>query len=210
MIGAVKGTSVKKLLLMLLLVTLFALSARAAEHPALEAMETLRRGFAGSSDFTAEITQEKQLALMKHKLVSKGIVRFRKPDLFFMELYPPHASRLLLKNNVMTMRLVEQGVTDRIVLPPEESLKKWFDYLAKPLTAVPEGMDVKAERRGKLWIMKISPQSKGAVQQLTLNFDQDGKISRIVIDERNRDRTTLTFSRMRRNVGLQEKDFKVE
>jgi len=58
--------------------------------------------------------------------------------------------------------------------------------------------------------MQIFPLSKGAVQQLTLNFDQDGKLSRIVIEERNRDRTTLTFKRMRRNVGLQEKDFKIE
>jgi len=201
---------VKIPLAVLLFLMLFASSAGAAGNPALEAMETLRRGFAGSTDFSAEITQEKQLALMKRKLVSKGAVRFKKPDTFFMELYPPHASRLLLKDNVMTMRLIEQGVTDRIVLPPEESLKKWFDYLAKPLKSLPEGMEVKAERRGKLWTMQIFPLSKGAVQQLTLNFDQDGKLSRIVIEERNRDRTTLTFKRMRRNVGLQEKDFKIE
>jgi hypothetical protein len=35
-------------------------------------METLRRGFAGSTDFTAEITQEKLLPLMKQKLVLQG------------------------------------------------------------------------------------------------------------------------------------------
>jgi outer membrane lipoprotein carrier protein len=201
---------VKKKLALLILLLLLAAPACAATQLALEAMETLRRGFAGSSDFTAEITQEKQLALMKQKLVSKGVVRFKKPDLFFMELYPPHASRLLLKDNVMTMRLPEQGGTDRIVLPPEESLKKWFDYLAKPLSALPEGMEVKAERRGKLWTMQISPASSGAVRQLTLKFDQEGMVSRIVIEERNRDRTTLIFNKMRRNVGLQEKDFRVE
>ena len=195
---------------MLLLLLWLAVTSHASGRLELEAMETLRRGFAGSNDFTAEITQEKRLALMKQTLVSKGRVRFKKPDSFFMELYPPHASRLLLKDNVMVMRLVEQGVTDRVVLPPDESLAKWLDYLAKPLLSLPEGMDVKAERRGKLWTLQIFPQGKGGVQQLTLNFDLEGTVSRIVIAERNHDKTTLSFSRMRRNVGLLDKDFKVE
>ena len=201
---------VKGALAILLVVTFLASAAPAAGGPALEAMETLRRGFAGSGDFTAEITQEKHLALMKHTLVSRGVVRFKKPDLFFMELYPPHASRLLLQDNVMTLRLPEQGTTDRIVLPPDESLTKWFDYLARPIRALPEGMDLKAEHRGRLWILRIFPHGKGAVHELTLNFDQDGGISRIVIEEQNHDWTTLIFSKMRRNVGLRAKDFKVE
>lgn len=196
----------RKTLLLLLALTM-ARSVHAAADPALEAMETLRRSFAGIVDFSAEITQEKQLALMKRKMVSRGVIRFKKPDVFFMELYPPHASRLLLKDNVMTVRLIEQGVTDRVVLPPEEGLNKWLAYLAKPvLTRV----DVRAERHGKLWAMQLSPRSKGSVQRLTLNFDREGNISRIVIEERNRDRTTLLFDKMRRNIGLQDKDLRIE
>jgi outer membrane lipoprotein carrier protein len=201
---------VKTTILILLFLLLLAAASRASGRLELEAMETLRRGFAGSRDFTAEITQEKRLSLMKQTLVSKGLVRFKKPGTFFMELYPPHASRLLLKDNVMLMRLAEQGVTDRIVLPPDESLTKWLDYLAKPLLSLPEGLDAKAERRGKLWTLQIFPQGKGGVQQLTLNFDLEGTVSRIVIAERNHDRTTLIFSKMRRNVGLQDKDFRVD
>jgi outer membrane lipoprotein carrier protein len=176
----------------------------------LEALETLRRGFAGSRDFTAEITQEKRLSLMKQTLVSHGRVRFKWPGTFFMELYPPHASRLLLKDNVMVMRLPEQGTSDRIVLPPEESLTKWLAYLAKPLQALPEGLEAKAERHGSLWTLQIYPRAKSGVQQLTLDFDLDGTVRRIVIAERNHDKTTLNFSKVRRNVGLQEKDFQVE
>ena len=144
---------------------------------------------------------------MKHTLVSRGMVRFKKPDLFFMELYPPHASRLLLKDNVMTMRLSGQGTIDRFVLPPDQSLTKWFAYLGKPLSATPEGMDLKAEQRRKLWTLQISPRGTGSVQKLTLNFDQEGKVSRVVIEERNHDMTTLKFSRIRRNVGLKDDDF---
>lgn len=198
----------KKTLLILLILLCLAPSAHAAaQDKALEAMETLRRGFAGMSDFTAQITQEKQLALMKRKMVSKGVVRFKKPGMFFMELFPPYASRLLLRDNVLTIRLPEQGVTDRIVLPPEESLEKWFSYLAKPLTALPEGTDVRAERQGGNWTMQVFPKSKGGVKELQINFDGEGKIKRLVIEERNRDRTVIRFSNMRRNAGLRDKDF---
>lgn len=200
----------RRVIVAVLMVLSFALPALCAGNSAVEAMETLRRGFAGMQDFTAEITQEKQLALMKRKMVSKGLVRFRKPDTFYMEIYPPHASKLLLKDNVMTMRLVEQGVTNRVVLPPEEGLKKWFAYLAKPVTALPEGTDVQAERHGKIWNVQIFPKSKGSVQKLSLTFDTDGNISKMVIEERNRDKTTLLFSKFRRNVGLRDADFRVE
>jgi outer membrane lipoprotein carrier protein len=200
----------RKTILLLCVLLCVTASAHGAEDLSLQAMETLRNGFAGTSDFVAEIRQEKHLAQMKQSMVSKGVVRFKKPDSFFMELYPPHASRLLMQDNLMILRFPEQRVTDRVVLPAEEGLKRWFAYLANTANMLPDGVDAKAERHGKLWSVQLAPRNKGAVQRLTISFDSDGTIGRIVIDERNRDRTILSFSNLRRNVGLQDKDFRVE
>lgn len=201
----------KKTLLLLLILFLCATSAAlAARNPALEGLETLRRGFADLSDFTAEITQEKQLSLMKRKMVSKGVVRFKKPGIFYMELYPPHASRLRLQDNLLTIRLPKEGVTDRITLPPEEGLERWFTYLARPVTALPEGVEVRGERKGELWNLRIIPGSKGGVGELRLVFDGEGRIRSLAIEERNGDRTVIRFHNLRRNVGLKEQDFQVE
>ena len=49
----------------LLVMLLISASAHAAEISALEGLEMARKGFAGMTDFTAEITQEKQIALLK-------------------------------------------------------------------------------------------------------------------------------------------------
>ena len=46
---------------------------------------------------------------MKQKMTSKGVVRFKKPDIFYMEFYPPHASRLLLKDNTSDDRCRRKG-----------------------------------------------------------------------------------------------------
>ena len=195
---------------LLLMLELIPWELHAQDNPALEALETLRRGFSASNDFTAQIVQEKKLSLMKRTLVSHGVVRFKKPGLFFMELFPPHASKLLLRDNVMTMRVTGQGTSERIALPPDQSLKRWLDYLEKPLQALPAGMELQAERRGGIWLLQVSPQGKGAVLRLTLDFDRQGTVSRIVIEERNHDRTTISFHALRRNVGLKDKDFQLE
>lgn len=200
----------KTLILFLMLFNVASAPAQAVpDRKALEGLEVLRRGFAELTDFTAEITQEKQLALMKQKMVSRGVIRFRKPGTFYMELYPPNGSLLLMRDNVLTIRLPEQGMTDRMVLPPEQSLEKWMAFLSRPITTLPEGMEVKGVRQGDSWTVHILPAGTGGVKELQITFDLEGRIRRLAIEERNRDRTVIRFTSMRRNVGLKEKDFRL-
>lgn len=200
----------KVIILFLILFNVAAAPAQAVpDKKALEGLEVLRRGFAELTDFTADITQEKQLALMKRKMVSRGVIRFRKPGTFFMELFPPNGSRLLMQDNVLTIRLPEQGMTDRMVLPPEQSLEKWMTFLSRPITTLPEGMEVKGVRQGDSWTVHILPSGTGGVKELQITFDLEGRIRRLAIEERNRDRTVIRFTSMHRNVGLKEKDFRL-
>lgn len=196
--------------LAILILLLSLTCAHASSNKALEGLEALRRGFADMNDFTAEITQEKQLALMKQKMVSRGVVRFKKPGIFYMELFPPFASRLLLRDNVLTLKLPAQGVTERVVLPPEESLERWLAFLARPMTALPDGVEVQAERQGGVWTVRMFPRNKGGVKEVQLTFERDGRLKRLAIEERNRDRTVIRFANMRRNVGLKDSDFNGE
>jgi outer membrane lipoprotein carrier protein len=170
----------------------------------------LRRSFSGITDFTADITQDKQISLMKKKMTASGVVRFRKPDTFYMELYSPYASRLLLSDTLMTMVLPAEGVRQKMVLPREESLKRWFTYLERPVKALPDGVDVRAETRGRNVTVQIFPKKKGTVKELKVTFLENGKISRLAIEERNGDRTVISFRNMRTNIGLTEKDFRLE
>jgi outer membrane lipoprotein carrier protein len=198
------------LVVMLLGITVYCSPACAAGITPLEALELLRKGFGNTADFTAEITQEKQIALLKRTMISRGEVRFRRPDAFYMEVYPPYASRLLLKDNVMTMVLPDEGIRQKSTLPPEEGLLHWFALLDRPVTRLPDGLDVRADRRGDTVTLRIIPGNSKGVKELKLTMSADGKIKGLAIEEQNRDRTLLTFLRMRRNVGLTEKDFRLE
>lgn len=200
----------KTLTLSLLVLVLLSLTAIAAPVPPLEALEQLRKGFAGMDDFTADITQEKQLSVLKKKLVSTGIVRFKKPDLFFMELNPPHASRMVLRDTAIDLYIPKEKSRQQITLPSEEGLKKWIELLAKPFTQFPEGVEARADSVGGTLTLAIKPGGKGQISSFTLISGPDGRLRRLTIEERNGNRTAISFQKMRSNVGLTEKDFKAD
>lgn len=174
-----------------------------------EGLEALRRGFAGISDFTADITQEKRLSLMKRTMVMNGSLRFKKPDLFFMEIAPPFSSRMLLRDSVIEQIAGRDRNPTRIALPPEQGLKQWFLKLASPVTSLPDGVGVQADLTNSVYTVTISPAGKGQVQAISIVFLGNGTIRRLVINERNGDRATMTLKKVRRNVGLTEKDFRL-
>jgi len=196
--------------LIMICLLLFPLSGHTRPIAPLEGLEALSRGFSGISDFTAEITQEKRLSIMKRNLVSNGTIRFKKPELFMLEIRSPYESRLLLRDNIIEQTVAREKDHSRIVLPPEQGLKQWFAKLTGSIGSLPEGTGVRADLNGSLYTLWISPGGKGQVKELTISFQNDGVIRRLIIDERNGDRATMTFRKVRRNTGLTEKDFRLE
>ena len=193
-----------------LLILTGALKAEARSLTPIEGLEALRRSFGTMQDFTADLTQEKQLSIMKKKLVMQGQIRFKKPDRFYMELVPPYSSKVLLKDTVLLQRLGNQGELQRIVLPPEQGLSRWFATLAKPITAVPEGMEVRAEQTGSQTSVTIRPAKGGQLKELTVVLHDDGTVRKLVLEERAGDKTVMTFRKTRKNVGLSDADFRLE
>ncbi len=201
---------VRLLMIALCLASGSAGSAQARPISPLEGLEALRKGFSGISDFTADITQEKRLKLMKRSMVMTGTVRFKKPDMFFMEINPPYATRMLLRDTIIEQTSGREGERNRIVLPPDQGLRQWFTRFASPLTTLPEGVAIQADLTNGLYTLAIAPQGRGQIKELTIAFQEDGTVRRLVITEQNGDRATMTFKKVRRNAGLIEKDFRLD
>lgn len=200
----------RRLMLTLVIMLCSASLGHARPLAPLEGLEALRKAFSGISDFTAEITQEKRLSLMKRTMTMKGTVRFRKPDLFYLEITSPYASRMLLRDSTIEQVMGNGTERNRIVLPAEQGLRRWFSKIAVPITAMPEGMAVQADVTGPLYTVTIAPQGQGQVKELVVTFQEDGTIKRLVIGERSGDRAVMTFRKVRRNIGLTEKDFRLD
>lgn len=175
-----------------------------------DGVEALRRTLGGTSDFTAEFTQEKRLSLMKRAMIMTGTLRFKKPDLFLMEINPPFSGRVLLKDTVIEQTTGRDGEKNRIVLPPEQGLNHWFSKLASPVKSLPEGLAVQADLTDAVYTLVFTPQGKGLLKDITISFQQDGTIRQLVIREQNGDRATMTLKKIKRNTGLSAKDFRLE
>lgn len=115
-----------------------------------------------------------------------------------------------MKDTVLTQVLPAEGVRQKLMLPREQSLKRWFSFLDHPVKSIPEGVDVRADTAGNLITLQIMPKTKGSVKELRLTFDGGGRISRFVIEEQNRDRTVINFRNFRTNTGLTDNDFHVD
>lgn len=202
----------KRFVLLLLLFVFLCLTSdvNAKTLTPLEGLEAIKRSFSGINDFTAEMTQEKQLAIMKKKLVMQGTVRFRRPDRFMMQLAPPYPGKVLLKDNLLEQRLGVKGELQRITLPPEHGLARWFSTVLKPVNSLPEGMSVRAEQLSGVTTVVIRPSGDGQLREISLQIQEDGVIRRLVLEEKNGDRTVMTFRNTRRNIGLTEADFRME
>jgi outer membrane lipoprotein carrier protein len=207
---AVRCHMLRLMIATLCLTSALAGSAQARSIAPLEGLEALRKGFSGISDFTAEITQEKRLKLMKRSMVMTGTVRFRKPDQFFMEINPPYSARILLRDTVIEQASGREGEKNRMMLPPDQGLKQWFSKLAAPVATLPEGMTIQADLTNGLYTLGIAPQGRGQIKELTIAFQADGTVRRLIITEQNGDRASMTFKKVRRNIGLSEKDFRLD
>jgi len=199
-----------RLILTAVLLFCFVSTGHARSLPPLEGLEALRKAFSGITDFTAEITQEKRLSLMKRTMTMNGNVRFRKPDLFYLEIVAPYASRMLLRDNTIEQVMGNGKDRNRIMLPPEQGLKSWFSKLSVPVSTMPEGMTIQADLTNSVYTLTIAPQGKGQIKEISIVFLGDGTIKRLVINEQNGDRATMTMKKVRRNIGLTERDFRLE
>jgi outer membrane lipoprotein carrier protein len=117
---------------------------------------------------------------------------------------------MLLRDTVIEQAGSREGEKNRIILPPEQGLKQWFSRLASPVASLPEGAAIQADLSNGLYTLVIAPRGKGQVRELTISFQADGTVRRLVITEQNGDRSTMSFTKVRRNVGLSEKDFRLE
>ena len=199
------------LLVLLLFLTASTASGRSSrQDPALEGLELLRQSIAGMKDFSADVIQEKTLSLMSDKIIGHGILKFKKPGLLYMELYSPYASRLLVKDGVLTYRQVNEGGEQKNSLPPAENLNRWMQYFEKPAKSLPSGVIVTVDRVGKLWTLRIVPKKKVGMKEVTVVFLERGALKALSLEERNGDKTVVTFTEMQRNVGLKESEFTLE
>jgi outer membrane lipoprotein carrier protein len=159
-------------------------------------------------DFSADLLQEKRVSLLRDKVVTKGKVRFKKPDRLLIEFFSPEGVTMLLQGKTLLIYFKEEKTAERYSLEGHPLVERYLFFSKDPFDERLAQWKI-IEDHGSYWIIEILPKEKEALLMKTKLWisKKEGMIIGMEWVERNGDTTTLRFSNIRVNSGLTDSDF---
>jgi len=173
-------------------------------------MEQLKRTQESIEDFAAEITQVKSSAIFKEPVVSKGKMRFKRPEKMWVQMYPPYPTLTVLAEGVLWIYFPEEKVAQRYQVAGNPSLAKWLLFFQNPIETMGKKISLQEEKGGEV-VLNIDPEEDLALfQEIRLSIDTSKwMLKRLELVEKNGDHTTITYDEIRINSGIPDSSFEL-
>lgn len=173
-------------------------------------MEQLKRTQESIEDFAAEITQVKSSAIFKEPVVSKGKMKFKRPEKMWVQMYPPYPTLTVLAEGVLWIYFPEEKVAQRYQLAGNPSLAKWLLFFQNPIETMGKKISLQEEKEGEV-VLNIDPEENLALfQEIKLWIDTSKwMLKRLELVEKNGDHTTITYHEIRINSGIPDSSFEL-
>jgi len=175
-----------------------------------EVVRRLRESRERTKDFSADLLQEKKISLFKEKVISRGKIRFKKPDKVFIEFFPPEASQMLFDGKTFLLYFKEEKTAERYQIEGNPLVERYLLFSKDPFQERFAQWRV-LEDRESFVVMEILPKAKDALWMKTRLWisKKDWMIIAMEMVEQNGDITTLRYSNMRVNRGRTDSDFEI-
>jgi len=201
----------KVILLLLIFFILMPLPVKGATPMgAEEVVKRLREVQAKTKDFSADLHQEKKLSLMKEKIVSRGRIRFKKPDKVSIEFFHPEPSQMIFDGKTVLLYYKEEKMAERYSLRSNPLTERYLVFSKDPFQEKLAGWKIVEDRESFL-VIEIIPKVKDPLFVKTRL--QVSKKNWMVIGmemiEKNGDTTSIRYSNMKVNTGLIDSDFEI-
>ncbi len=176
-----------------------------------EVVQRLREIREKTMDFSADLLQEKKLSLLKEKVISRGRIRYKKPDHFFIEFFQPEPSQMVFDGKTLFLYFKEEKVAERYRVQANPMVEKYFLFSKDPFQEKLARWRI-TEDRESILVMEILPREEEAMFVKTRLWisKKDWAVVGMEMVEKNGDTTLLRYSNYRVNMGLTEKDFQIQ
>jgi len=173
-------------------------------------MEQLKRTQETIKDFTADITQVKRSSLFKEPVISKGKMKFKRPNRIWVQMLPPYPSITVLTKDVLWIYLPEEKVAQRYQVAGNPLMAKWLLFFQNPFETMGKRISLQEQKRGAV-VLKIDPTEDLALfQQIRLWINTSNWLPKqMELVEKNGDRTTITYHNIRINSGMPDSAFEL-
>jgi outer membrane lipoprotein carrier protein len=202
----------KKAILLILIFFLFLpfVSVRAQTLTVEEVVKRIRESREKTVDFSADLLQEKKISLLKDRVISRGKIRFKKPDRIFIEFFHPETSQMVYDGKTFLLYFKEEKMAERYRVQGNPVVERYLLFSKDPFQEKLARWRIVEDRESFL-VMEILPQVKDAFFAKTRMWvsKKDWLITGMEMEEKNGDMTILRYSNVRVNTGLSDTDFEI-
>ena len=182
----------------------------AAPISADEVVKRLREIQEKTKDFSADIHQEKKLSLLKEKIISRGKIRFKKPDKVSIEFFHPESNQMVFDRKTALLYYKEEKLAERYSLRSNPIAERYLLFSKDPFQEKLAEWKILEDRESFL-VMEIIPKVKDPlfVKTRLRVSKKDWMLIGMDMVEKNGDTTSIRYSNMKVNTGLTESDFEI-
>ena len=175
-----------------------------------EVVQQIRESREKTKDFSADLLQEKKISLLKEKVISKGRIRFKKPDKISIEFFHPETSQMVYDGKTFLLYFKEEKMAERYQVQGNPVVEKYLLFSKDPFQEKLAQWRI-VEDRETVLALEILPKVKDPLFVKTRMWisKKDWIITGMEMVEKNGDTTTLRYSNMRVNMGLADSDFEI-
>lgn len=175
-----------------------------------EVVQRIRESREKTKDFSADLLQEKKISLLKEKVISKGRIRFKKPDRISIEFFHPETSQMVYDGKTFLLYFKEEKIAERYQVQGNPVVEKYMLFSKDPFQEKLAQWRI-VEDRETVLALEILPKVKDPLFVKTRMWisKKNWIITGMEMVEKNGDTTTLRYSNMRVDMGLADSDFEI-
>lgn len=164
-----------------------------------------------TQDFTADLTQEKRISFLREKIISHGVIEFKRPNKVLIELFDPDPSLMVVDGNSLWLYFKRERVAQRYHVGNNPMLKKYLMILDNPLEG-DWGKLTSIRKEGNFVVLDVIPgEAEGIFSKITLWLStQNWLIKKLALYEKSGDLTILSYENIQVNRGIPDSRFKVD
>jgi outer membrane lipoprotein-sorting protein len=176
----------------------------------------VRAASAGTSTISSDFTQEKEMQIMKDKIISSGKFYFKKEKLLRWEYTTPYSYLIVINNTKISVKDEQKTSTFNL------SANKVFAEINNIIMGSVQGTLLSDDKtfspefyeNGASYIARLKPLSaklKESLSEIVIFFDKsDFSVTRIEMYEPNKDCTRISFTGKKFNLAIPDEKFVVK
>ena len=179
-------------------------------------IKAIARSAESVSTLQCDIVQTKHMRMMQRGMVSKGSMKYCRPDRLRWEYASPYTYTFLLCEDKVV--LCKDGRKDMVDVARNRAMKELTSVMIGTMTGTAltdaDAFDATVADEGRYWVVSLSPKKKDLRRMYTailLKYNPaTGNTERVEMTEKNGDRTVIELKNIVKDKDIDAKVFNVD